>query len=265
MQKQQGSGDKLQDSSWQAKLLGGYLLIITLYFIYLLINFWPDTKSSQQYTIWPLYAPVKTTYEQNIMIIALICGALGSQIHALASYASNVGKVRFRTAWISWYLFRLPLGALLAIVFYFAIRGGLVLLVNSDQTAPIKLDGIAGVSMLVGLFTEQASHKLKELFDTLFATNHSDKHKIKIDGIAPTTCKAGSEELLISILGENMSSGLKVSFDNKEFETRFISKEQCTVVLPGAVLQESGTRILTILEHNDKVVSGFVFDINMDN
>ena len=61
----------------------------------------------------------------------------------------------------------LPLvGACLALIFYFIVRGGFFApSAKFDQTSPF---GFAAMAGLVGLFSQQAALKLKQIAETLF-------------------------------------------------------------------------------------------------
>jgi len=69
-------------------------------------------------------------------------------------------------SWVGFYLL-LPLtGAILAVIFYFVVRGGFFSPQASfENTSPF---GFAALSALVGLFSPQATLKLKEIAETIF-------------------------------------------------------------------------------------------------
>ena len=63
------------------------------------------------------------------------------------------------------------IGAALALIFYFVFRGGLMVL--STPPDALKADtinpfGIAGLGSLVGMFSKEASDKLKEVAESVF-------------------------------------------------------------------------------------------------
>jgi hypothetical protein len=98
-----------------------------------------------------------------------VAAALGSFVHVATSFATYIGNGKFDVRWLWWYVLRTPIGVALALVVYFAIRGGL-LTASSLSTADINPFGIAALSGLVGLFSKQATDKLEETFKTLFRT-----------------------------------------------------------------------------------------------
>jgi hypothetical protein len=106
--------------------------------------------------------------ETLLLLVVALFGALGASVHALTSLATYYGNKTFSTRWAWWYLIRLPVGMLIALLFYLLLRGGLL---STDATAsvvnPYATAGLAGLS---GMFSKQATDKLEELFMTLFRT-----------------------------------------------------------------------------------------------
>jgi hypothetical protein len=104
-----------------------------------------------------------------LMLVIIIVGAIGACVFSLWAIAHHLGALRdFDAHWFAWYLFRPFVGAGLALIFYFLIRGGVLTLAASLQN--LNLIVVAGLSGLIGMFSEQALHKLHELADTMFGT-----------------------------------------------------------------------------------------------
>ncbi len=166
-------------------LLGLYLLGLTVYTVYLLLMFWPELSAAaaSDGTSMPWRRGVEFWWlgtrsgeisaEVRLLTIVIFCGVVGSQIHALKSFSNYTGSRMFGAHWVWWYLLRAPSGALLALVFYFAMRGGLLLLSNGHGAGDFHVFGVAGIATMAGLFSEQAIHKLKELFDTMFTAKRA--------------------------------------------------------------------------------------------
>ena len=78
----------------------------------------------------------------------------------------------------------------LALIFYFALRGGFLLL-TSDRNAPnISPFGVGALSGLVGMFSKQATDKLREMFDNLFKTGQGrgdEERADKLEELKPVT------------------------------------------------------------------------------
>ncbi len=112
---------------------------------------------SEGYWVWE---------EVRLLLIVITAGVLGALLHVIRSLFWYVGHRDLRSSWVLMYIL-LPLaGALLAIAFYFLIRGGFFPQAKADQSNPI---GFAALAFLMGLFTAQAGEKLKQVFETIFS------------------------------------------------------------------------------------------------
>ena len=97
----------------------------------------------------------------------ILAGMLGACVYSLYAISLHLGSYEdFNSSWTAWYFARPWLGGGIAIALYLLIRSGLFTLNTSVNS--LNLLGLAGLSMLVGLFTEQVLHKLNDLIDTLF-------------------------------------------------------------------------------------------------
>jgi len=157
-------------------ILGSYFIIGTIISIYFLINSWPVLYTIDNSEIWKSSLTIfKFTYgfqgEICLMIVVLFSSAIGSFVHSITSFASYVGNRKLVKSWIWWYLLRTFIGIGLAFIFYFTARAGLL---TSDSINNLNPYGVAAISSLVGLFSKQATDKLRELFDVLFATSNGD-------------------------------------------------------------------------------------------
>lgn len=163
-----------------------YFVLLPVLLLYLLIlilplDFNPDTSTSPGCFTLLFWAEVIITQDTQLLLIAVIAGGLGSYIHAVTSFTSYVGNRTLRGSWKLWYYMRPIMGAVLALIFYFLITGGFLLLVVGNGTNPSDFSayGIAALSSLVGMFSKQATDKMREVFDSLFKaagdTERSDK------------------------------------------------------------------------------------------
>ena len=151
-------------------------------------------------------------------------GALGSYIHSATSYADYRGNQQFGPSWLLWYLLRPLVGVCLALVVYFAMRGGLLSMVLSGDVAKdaqnINPFGIAAIAGLTGMFSKQAADKLAEVFNTLFKSQGDASRKDSltpgpaISGIDPAEGPvAGGTRLTIA--GTGFATGAKVFIGSK--------------------------------------------------
>ena len=122
----------------------------------------------------------KMSDEERLLILVMTAGALGSLVHALRSAYWYVGNRNLVRSWVPKYLLLPFCGAILAVLFYFIVRGGFLSpRTNSMQTS---LYGFCAMACLVGLFSEQAVLKLKQVAETVFMTTEQGK-----DANPPTT------------------------------------------------------------------------------
>jgi len=104
--------------------------------------------------------------EVCFFIIVAAAGALGGVIHATRSLAIYTGTRTLRWSWIAYYMLLPLIGALGGTVFYVVLRAGLFSpSTEVDQASPF---GFAAVAALVGLFSQQALEKLRELAGEIF-------------------------------------------------------------------------------------------------
>jgi hypothetical protein len=152
-------------------LLVTSLAILDLYSLW---AFWPTSiqgqngsgtlASSQQiyYFSWALRVPTELLF----FLIVAIAGILGALIHTARSLVWYVGNRDLRWSWLAFNLMLPVVGALAATVFYLVLRAGLFSPSTAAQASPF---GFAAVAVLVGLFSEQALEKLKQVSSNFFA------------------------------------------------------------------------------------------------
>ena len=149
-----------------------YVAIVTIYFVLLgvvlvnnLISLWPETTTPGE------------SSEAQMILIVVVTGALGSLVHGFRSLFWYVGNRAFATSWTLMY-FLLPfVGASLSLVFYFVVRGGLFSpQATTEATSPF---GFAGISGLVGMFSNRAALKLQEVADSIFSTKDPQRYGAK--------------------------------------------------------------------------------------
>jgi hypothetical protein len=112
------------------------------------------------------FQPFSVSYEVVVLVVAALCGALGAMVHALRSLSWYIGNRELRRSWIAKYVMQPFVGGTLALVFYFVARAGFI---SGHATAEsANLIGFAAMAGLVGLFSDQAVLKLKDVAETLF-------------------------------------------------------------------------------------------------
>jgi hypothetical protein len=104
-----------------------------------------------------------------ITVLLAFCGALGATLHALGSLVAFAGNGKFLSSWTLWYLAQPIRGGALAAGFFWLLQGGLLGGIGVGQT-PVNGIAMMGATFLVGLFSDPAIEKLREVFQVLFRT-----------------------------------------------------------------------------------------------
>lgn len=127
--------------------------------------------------------------EKDLFLLVASAGALGSLVHALRSFYRIIGNCELVCSWLAMYI--LPVtGAMLALIFYIAILGGLF----SQTETPTSTFGFVAISALLGLFSVQTALKLQDIAGTVFTKagqgwkskpQVEDKHEKNCKGIQP--------------------------------------------------------------------------------
>ena len=153
-------------------LITAYLILASILLLYSLVQFWPPPTPATGSA--PALSPVTFLFwtlsvsdEVRLIFIVALAGALGSLVHALRSLYWYVGNRELVWSWLAKYILLPFVGSTLGLVFYFVIRGGFFSPeATIEQTSPF---GFAGLGALVGMFSEQAVLKLKDVAETLLA------------------------------------------------------------------------------------------------
>jgi hypothetical protein len=229
-------------------LLGVFLVLLGALLIAALFAVWPAVEQTTR-ADGPDSARIAfgVTVSAGTALIALVivAGGLGSYIHAATSFADYVGNRRLVLSWLWWYALRIFIGVALALVFYFAVRGGFFAAQASNEA--VNPFGIAALSGLVGLFSKQATDKLKEVFDTLFRTapgqgddqrNDSiDNPRPKVVGVEPPLILAGTHTVTLRVRGEGFVPESQVRVIRVDTElvleriTTYVNSTELTVQL----------------------------------
>jgi hypothetical protein len=230
--------------------LGLYLILSFLAQIVLLIRFWPSTDVDPQK--WKTACPAPFTCELSddarVIVIVLISGGAGAMVHALRSFSAHMGTRHLTVGWGWWYLLRPLEGAVIALAFYLVLRGGLIGSNAADQTTAkvISIYGMAGIAVLVGMFSQEAVAKLKVVAETLFskATSTATAQpapKPVLTKIAPTTAAVGDKALEVTVTGSGFTEKSKIQVNGTDAPTKFISATELRLTLTATDLQVAKT------------------------
>src|SRR6266851_3240965 len=103
--------------------------------------------------------------DSDLFLLVVFAGALGGTLHGLRSLAWYVGLRSLVKSWTLMYVLLPFTGATIAVIFYAVIRAGL-LPVQANKNTSVVLIAIA---VLVGLFSQQAAVKLKDIANAFLA------------------------------------------------------------------------------------------------
>lgn len=166
----------------------------------------PPTSSPSIY-MWSLWG-VSMDLQPDVRLILLIIftGGLGACMSGLQSLVNFIGEKKLEESWIPFYFAKPPLGAGLAFIFYLVIRGGFLSGSGADGANSVNPYGVSAVAALVGLFSDKAFLKLREIALTIFKAD--DDRTGKLTGVkvtSPTTATAPNGQPFSLTL--NASSG----------------------------------------------------------
>jgi hypothetical protein len=206
---------------WAIRVLGMMILATGVVLAYLLYEIWPavvhataETPKRQRITLFDGRIVFRPSTESVLVLLVILAGALGAYVHAATSFAKYVGFRRFARSWYWWYLGRIPIGSALALIVYFALRGGLV---GGDATSEqVNPYGIAALAAMAGLFSRQAVDKLNEVFDTFFRTRPEDRDTDSLEAPVPDVEKvepasfSSTQDQNVTIRGRGFVDGSTV-------------------------------------------------------
>jgi hypothetical protein len=138
--------------------------------IYIILNIWPETATITQTRTVNLFGLFDLTLntELTYLLVVVFSAIIGAFVQAVSSIAVHYSLRDLTAPWKIWYATRPFVGAGLALALYFLVRGGLLNL--GTEASTINIYGIAGLSGIVGMFTNQATMKLRDVAEALLKT-----------------------------------------------------------------------------------------------
>jgi len=200
--------------------------------------------------------------ETRLLVIVILAGALGSLFHAIRSFYWYVGNRSLRWSWTASYVL-LPLGGgILAMLFYFVVRGGFFSSQSTvGDTSPFAF---AAFAALVGTFSSQAAEKLKQIASTVFAPAQEGKDHVgatappKIDSISPVSGPAtGSTP--ITVTGTNFQDGAKISIGGLAASAVGVSTNAITATTPPHAIGKVDVEITNPDRQKATLLGGFTY------
>lgn len=245
--------------------LGFYSLVLPTGLIVWLVRVWPSVTA-------PRPAPGSATdplviglsSDQAALVMMALLGALGGAVHALGSFTVYAGNRALIRSWVWWYLARAPVGAALAVVVYFVIRGGLIAS-DGGGVAALSPYGLGAFAALAGLSSEIATQKLREVFEVLFRPREIKKDAVsaqealrelarpaetkaetkkegpRLASVSPAEAKAGSGALTVELSGEGFEEADVVLADEREVDSSVRSEGVIEATIPAKRLRNPGT------------------------
>jgi hypothetical protein len=177
------------------------------------------------------------------LILVALVGFLGNMIHISTSFTTFVGNENFKKSWILWYFVKPFTAAALAVIVYFIIRAGF--LSYGSDAKNVSLYGMLSLAALAGLFTDTATLKLKEVFDTMFKPRDERDDKLstfKIDNIVPELLKKGNNNLSLKGKGFDKTK-ISMKIEGQEIKPTAVATDSIDFVYVVADAVAPGTKL----------------------
>jgi hypothetical protein len=198
---------------------------------------------------------VFTNQEIRLVLFATLFGIIGASIHGLGSLTAWISTDKLQAGWGIWYLTRPPIGAALAIITYIIIRAGFIS--GAGGPAAISDFGVAGISALVGLMTDEMTSKLRDVFDALFGIKKPEAEK----GESPVKKTKGLElNAKTNIISVNEKLDVTAKIIKKDGSpatgvlTSFAIDDNSIIGFTGAAIQKTNNEGIATVEVQGKKI-----------
>jgi hypothetical protein len=101
-----------------------------------------------------------------LFLAVLAAGIIGGCVYSLREHTRDIAQNRYRNETWQWNLARPFIGGALAILMFFVVRAGFI---QDGNNSALKPEGFIAIAAMVGLFTDQAWAKLKQVAESIFA------------------------------------------------------------------------------------------------
>jgi hypothetical protein len=131
-------------------------------------------------------------------------------------------------------------------LFYVVIRGGLIVpslptgQAGNEVTRLLNPYGIAAIAALAGMFSRQATDKLREMFDTLFRTREPVIRSDPLARTIPLILGTNPDKLTVNgprtvdVLGRGFHSNCSASINGQDREVQWLTETQIKLTLHDA-------------------------------
>ena len=163
-----------------ALFVAAYLLAVGGVGLYAVAGFFPGlladpagaAPTGSQIRLWGLAGTVPVGAETSLVLAVAAAAAVGAVVHGLGSLGLHVGKGDYHWRWTLWHLLNPAQGAILGVLLYLVLRGGLVVL--DDTGLPGNPAVVLALCGLAGLSTKHTTEKLRQIFNKRLATPGED-------------------------------------------------------------------------------------------
>ncbi|MBH5401154.1 hypothetical protein HZZ13_25710 [Bradyrhizobium sp. CNPSo 4010] len=249
-------------------LMGALYLIITVVFFYLLVATWPvlesDGHSFKSFHIF--LSRHSWEPDKQMLFTVMVAGALGSLTHTMTSFGDYVGNRQLSTNWLWFMILRVPIGMTLAVLFYFIVRGGLLLPTLSAPGGPAPTNstlqlnpyGMAAFAALAGMFSKQATDKLAAVFDAVFAMKKPVERDNPLTArdaelkVAPAKLTQGKPEEL-TVTGSGFQTETKATVNGKDRTFKKSSATEGKIALLEEDVRNVGELVIVVVNPNKDV------------
>jgi hypothetical protein len=213
------------------------LLLSAALLLYAMEVFWPPeapatgASAPLTYPIALFTASLTISRETGLFVIVAAVGALGAMVHTLRSFYWYVGNRDLKWSWMLMYLLVPAVGALLAVVFYVVLRGGLIS--GEASSTAVSPFGFAAIAGLVGLFSDQAVLKLRQVFSVVFTPAEQGRDHVpgtvEVTGFTPPSGRVGTA---VTISGRGLQQAFQVDFGTGSAVPTLLSDESVGATVP---------------------------------
>lgn len=125
-------------------------------------------------------APIPSKFtdprQANALFLAVLAtGMIGGAVYSLRAHTVHIAVGNYQASWWQWNVTRPFLSGALAILFFFLVRAGFV---ENGQASSLRPEGFIAIAGLVGLFTDQAWSKIRQVADAMFARAEHETERV---------------------------------------------------------------------------------------
>jgi IPT/TIG domain len=198
--------------------------------------------------------------EDRLLIIVLLAGALGALVHGLRSLSWYIGNRRAVKSWTAMYVMLPFLGAGLAAIAYFVIRGGFFSTTSTvKDTSPFAF---AALATLAGMFTEPTVNKLRKIAISVLEPPEQGKDHVgpapKVTSLSPVQGSTAGGDT-VTITGTDFAAGRKVTFGNLDATTVSSTPTSITVTTPPHAAGKVDVAVINEDQQQHVIKDGFEY------